>query len=65
MRAMIITENGLELREVPMPQLGPDDVLVRVHAAGLNRAELAMAAGHAHGSHGGTGAASVWNGRAR
>ena len=56
MRAMIITETGLQLRDVPMPRPGPDEVLVRVHAAGLNRAELAMAAGHAHGSHGGAGA---------
>lgn len=55
MRAMIITETGLELRDVPTPRPGPDEVLVRVHAAGLNRAELAMAAGHAHGSHGGAG----------
>ena len=55
MRAMIIAETGLELRDVPMPQPGPDEVLIRVHAAGLNRAELAMAAGQAHGSHGGAG----------
>ncbi len=40
----------------PHAQPGPDEVLVRVHAAGLNRAELAMAAGQAHGSHGGAGA---------
>jgi len=56
MRAMIITGNGLELRDIPTPRPGPDEVLVRVHAAGLNRAELAMAAGQAHGSHGGAGA---------
>ena len=56
MRAMIITGTGLELRDVPTPRPGPDEVLVRVHAAGLNRAELAMAAGQAHGSHGGVGA---------
>ena len=39
MRAMVITENGLQLRDVPTPAPGADEVLVRVHAAGLNRAE--------------------------
>jgi NADPH2:quinone reductase len=56
MRAMVVGENGLELRDIPMPQPGPGQVLVRVRAAGLNRAELAMAAGHAHGALGGKGA---------
>ena len=55
MRAMVITENGLQLRNVPIPVPGLDEVLVRVHAAGLNRAELAMASGHAHGALGGVG----------
>jgi putative PIG3 family NAD(P)H quinone oxidoreductase len=44
MRAVVITRPGgpevLELREVPDPTFGPDEVLVRVHAAGLNRADL-------------------------
>ena len=53
MRAMIISQNGLELRDIPTPVPGADEVLVRVHAAGLNRAELAMASGHAHGTLGG------------
>ena len=56
MRAMVVGDNGLELRDIPAPQPGPGQVLVRVRAAGLNRAELAMAAGHAHGSLGGKGA---------
>lgn len=57
MRAMVVGHSGLELRDVPTPRPGPGEVLVRVRAAGLNRAELAMAAGHAHGALGGQGAA--------
>ncbi len=56
MRAMVVGEHGLELQDVPAPKPGPGEVLVRVRAAGLNRAELAMAAGHAHGPLGGKGA---------
>ena len=56
MRAMVVGDNGLELQDIPTPQPGPGQVLVRVRAAGLNRAELAMAAGHAHGALGGKGA---------
>jgi NADPH2:quinone reductase len=57
MRAMVVGDTGLELQDLPIPRPGPGEVLVRVRAAGLNRAELAMAAGHAHGRLGGKGAA--------
>lgn len=44
MRAVVITEPGdpdvLEVREVPRPQPGPGEVLVRVAASGVNRADL-------------------------
>jgi putative PIG3 family NAD(P)H quinone oxidoreductase len=44
MKAIVIGKPGgadvLELREIPEPLVGPDDLLVRVHAAGLNRADL-------------------------
>ena len=56
MRAMVVGDGALELRDIAVPQPGPGEVLVRVRAAGLNRAELAMAAGHAHGALGGAGA---------
>jgi NADPH2:quinone reductase len=55
MRAMVVGQSGLELREVPTPRPAANEVLVRVRAAGLNRAELSMAAGHAHGALGGMG----------
>ena len=56
MRAMVVGDGALELRDIPVPRPGVGEVLVRVRAAGLNRAELAMAAGHAHGALGGAGA---------
>lgn len=31
---------GMELREVPVPSIGPDDVLIRVHAAGVCGTDL-------------------------
>jgi putative PIG3 family NAD(P)H quinone oxidoreductase len=44
MRAVVITRPGgpevLAVRDVPDPQIGADEILVRVHAAGLNRADL-------------------------
>ena len=56
MKAAVVGEKGLEIRDVPQPRPKPNEVLVRVRAAGLNRAELAIAAGHRHGSQGGPGA---------
>ena len=44
MRAIWITKPGgpevLEVRETPDPQVGPGQVRIRVHAAGLNFAEV-------------------------
>ena len=50
MKAAVVTERGVEVREVAKPAPGPEQVLVRVRAAGLNRADLGVAAGHAHGA---------------
>ncbi len=55
MKAAVVGDNGLEIRDVPAPRPKPNEILVRVRAAGLNRAELGMAAGHKHGSLGGAG----------
>ena len=44
MKAMVITTPGgpevLQVRDVPDPTCGPDDMLVQVHATALNRADL-------------------------
>jgi NADPH2:quinone reductase len=44
MKALWIARHGgpevLEIRDVPEPAAGPDEVLVRVRASGLNRADL-------------------------
>lgn len=46
MHAVLVGENGkLEWKEVPDPVLKEDDVLVEVHAAALNRADLLQRAG--------------------
>ncbi|MEJ1976388.1 MAG: zinc-binding dehydrogenase [Acetobacteraceae bacterium] len=64
MKAIVVGESGIALRDIPIPQPGPAEVLVRVRAAGLNRAELSVAAGHMHGSVGGPGTVvgSEWSG---
>jgi NADPH2:quinone reductase len=56
MKAAVVTEGGLAIREVPVPRPKPNEVLVRVRAAALNRADLGVVAGHRHGSIGGPGA---------
>lgn len=55
MKAAVVAEQGVEVRDVPKPNPKPNEVLVRVRASGLNRADLAVAAGHKHGAVGGPG----------
>ena len=55
MKAAVLTGSGIEVRDVPKPKPGASQVLVRIRAAGLNRADLIMASGHMHGSAGGPG----------
>lgn len=56
MQAAVVTAAGVVVQSVPVPVPGPEQVLVRVRAAGLNRADLGVAAGHTHGAIGGVGA---------
>jgi NADPH2:quinone reductase len=55
-KAAILGETGVELRELPKPVPAPNEVLIRVRASSLNRADLIIAAGHQHGRVGGVGA---------
>lgn len=56
MKAAVVGEKGVEIQDVPKPAPKPNEVLIRVRAASLNRADLAIAAGTRHGSIGGVGA---------
>src|SRR2546421_12544364 len=55
MKSAVGPPNGLELREVPQPRPKPTGVLVKVRAAGLNRADLGAARAASHASHGTAG----------
>ncbi len=55
MKAHVLADGAPVLREVDRPAPGPEDVLVRVRACALNRADLAMASGVKHGAAGGEG----------
>jgi NADPH:quinone reductase len=55
MKAFVYGANGAEIADVAKPAPKGTQVLVRVRACGLNRADLGMTKGHAHGSAGGVG----------
>jgi len=55
MKAAVVTSDGVKVQEAPAPTPQPSQVLVRVRACGLNRADLGVAAGRAHGAIGGAG----------
>ncbi|XXQ55120.1 zinc-binding dehydrogenase [Xenophilus aerolatus] len=47
--------DGVRVQTVPLPRPGPTEILVRVRASALNRADLGLAEGRRHGPHGGPG----------
>ncbi len=55
MKAAVVGANGVEVKDVANPVPGPEQVLVKVKAAGLNRADLTVASGRMHGGSGGPG----------
>jgi NADPH2:quinone reductase len=56
MQAAVLGEKGVEVRDLPKPVPKPNEVLIRVRASSLNRADLLVALGHQHGAVGGVGA---------
>ena len=56
MQAAVLGEKGVEVRDLPKPSPKPSEVLIRVKASSLNRADLLVASGHQHGNVGGVGA---------
>ncbi len=56
MKAAVLGEKGIEVRDLPKPEPKPNEVLIRVRASSLNRADLLVASGVQHGSVGGVGA---------
>src|SRR6201993_3216783 len=55
MKAYVYGANGPAISDVARPSPKGAEVLVKVHACGLNRADLGMTKGHAHGAAGGVG----------
>src|SRR2546427_10677090 len=55
MKAFAYGASGAAVTDVAKPAPKGTQVLVRVRACGLNRADLGMTKGHAHGSAGGVG----------
>lgn len=54
MKAAVATDAGLALQDIPQPKPQPAELLVKVRAAGVNRADLGAARGK--GGHGAVGA---------
>ena len=56
MKAAVLGEKGIEVRDLPKPEPKPNEVLIKVRASSLNRADTLVAAGIQHGPVGGIGA---------
>ncbi|XAH21252.1 zinc-binding dehydrogenase [Xylophilus sp. GW821-FHT01B05] len=55
MKGAVLTPQGIDIQELPVPRPGRTELLVKVRASSLNRADLFLVQGRAHGGHGGTG----------
>jgi NADPH:quinone reductase-like Zn-dependent oxidoreductase len=56
MKAAIVGETGAEVRDLPKPAPKPNEILIRVQASSLNRADLLIGSGQHHGAASGVGA---------
>lgn len=55
MKAYVFGANGAAISDIAKPSAKGSQVLVKVHACGMNRADLGMIKGHVHGAAGGVG----------
>ena len=55
MKAAVVGDSGVEIRDVQKPSPKANEILIKVRAASLNRADLAVASGNRHGAVGGPG----------
>src|SRR6202167_399809 len=56
MKAAVLGDKGVEIGDLPKPEPKPNEVLIKVRASSLNRADALVASGVQHGSVGGVGA---------
>jgi NADPH:quinone reductase len=56
MKAAVVGAHGVEVHDIEKPAPKPSEVLIRVRASSLNRADLLVSLGHQHGAVGGVGA---------
>ena len=55
MKAAVVTDQGVQYTDAPKPSPKANEILIKVKAASLNRADLAVASGNRHGTVGGPG----------
>ena len=55
MRGAVLGSSGIALEDLTMPRPAATEILVKVRASSLNRADLALVDGRSHGSLGGVG----------
>ena len=53
MKAVTLGESGIEIADIDQPSPKPNQILVKVHACGLNRSDLLTTQGHNYGHVGG------------
>jgi NADPH2:quinone reductase len=56
MKAAVLGAKGVEIQDLPKPEPKPNEILIKVRASSLNRADALVASGVQHGSVGGVGA---------
>ncbi len=55
MKAYVVGDKGAAIADAPKPSPTGSQILVKVRACGLNRADIGISKGHAHGAIGGAG----------